>query len=100
MMNPGWKNAIAAAWSDLREGGVFAAIDFYESPVDLFRRQMQVNHVAVEAHLLGEIDVYFGRTLIEFDRAYLGLWRYSSLSVKNFLSHETQKCRYSQMQIH
>ncbi|MGH9463452.1 MAG: class I SAM-dependent methyltransferase, partial [Vicinamibacteria bacterium] len=45
MMNPGWKEAIAAATSLLAAGGCLAVVDFHDSRFAAFERWMALNHV-------------------------------------------------------
>ena len=45
MFNPGWEQAIDAAYDDLAEDGVIAVVDFSHTRFSWFRRWMGVNHV-------------------------------------------------------
>ena len=76
MFNPGWKAALAAAFQDLRAGGVMAVVDFHDTAFPLFRRWMGVNHVRMDAHLLGRLEEMYEPCIRRIHRAYGGLWRY------------------------
>jgi S-adenosylmethionine-diacylgycerolhomoserine-N-methlytransferase len=76
MFNPGWEDAIANAYQDLRLGGTMAVVDFHDSPIALFKRWMALNHVRMEGHLLPELQSHFHPRLCEIRRAYGGHWRY------------------------
>jgi len=76
MFNPGWEQAINAAWQDLAEGGCIAVVDFSDSGFGWFRRWMAVNHVRMEGHLWPRLRQTL-TTLVD-DRlgAYGGVWHY------------------------
>lgn len=76
MINPGFDSVIQDASVDIKLGGHFAVVDFYHSPISLFRKWMGVNHVRMEKHLLPELEKHFETELCEERSAYLGLWKY------------------------
>lgn len=76
MFNPGWEQAIDAAWGDLDEGGIIAVVDFSHSRCSWFRRWMGVNHVRMENHLWPRLSQKFVPLLDERFSAYGGLWSY------------------------
>jgi S-adenosylmethionine-diacylgycerolhomoserine-N-methlytransferase len=76
MINPGWKDAIAAALSGLNEGGVLAVVDFHDSPFAGFNRWMSLNHVRVGGHLLEELRGTVGQGTHKVSKAFLGTWRF------------------------
>ncbi|MFN0078309.1 MAG: class I SAM-dependent methyltransferase [Prosthecobacter sp.] len=76
MFNPGWEQAIDAAWDDLDEGGLIAVVDFSHSRFSWFRRWMGVNHVRMESHLWPHLSRRFTPLLDERFTAYGGVWNY------------------------
>ncbi|WP_395741888.1 class I SAM-dependent methyltransferase [Prosthecobacter sp.] len=76
MFNPGWEQAIDAAWEDLAEGGCIAVVDFSHSNLAWFRRWMGVNHVRMEGHLWPYLGQKFVPLLDERFTAYGGVWQY------------------------
>lgn len=76
MFNPGWEQAIDAAWEDLAEGGCIAVVDFSDSYFPWFRRWMGVNHVRMEGHLWPYLGQKFAPLLDERFSAYGGVWQY------------------------
>jgi S-adenosylmethionine-diacylgycerolhomoserine-N-methlytransferase len=76
MFNPGWEQAIDAAWDDLDEGGLIAVVDFSHSRFSWFRRWMGVNHVRMESHLWPYLSRRFTPLLDERFSAYGGVWSY------------------------
>ncbi len=76
MFNPGWEEAIAAAYADLAPGGLIAVVDFHSSPVPLFVRWLALNHVRLAGHLLPALQSRFVPRHLEIRRAYGGLWTY------------------------
>jgi S-adenosylmethionine-diacylgycerolhomoserine-N-methlytransferase len=76
MFNPGWEQAIDAAWADLREGGVIAVVDFSHTRFAWFRNWMGVNHVRMENHLWPHLSKKFMPLLNDRFAAYGGLWSY------------------------
>jgi len=76
MMNPGWKEAIAAAKSMLRPGGCLAVVDFHDSPSATFQAWMELNHVRLGGHLLEELLRNAGKSTYRVSKAFLGLWRF------------------------
>ena len=76
MFNPGWEQAIDSALEDLVPGGLFALVDFHNTPVPDFRRWMQRNHVEMNAHLLPKLEQTFQPLLSHTSSAYGGLWEY------------------------
>jgi S-adenosylmethionine-diacylgycerolhomoserine-N-methlytransferase len=76
MFNPGWEQAIDAAWDDLEEGGLVAVVDFSHTSFSWFRRWMGVNHVRMEGHLWPHLAKKFTPVLDERFNAYGGVWSY------------------------
>lgn len=76
MFNPGWEQAIDAAWDDLDEGGLIAVVDFSHSRFSWFRRWMGVNHVRMEGHLWPYLGRRFMPLLDERFSAYGGVWNH------------------------
>lgn len=76
MFNPGWEQAIDAAWNDLAEGGCIAVVDFSDSCFSWFRNWMGVNHVRMEGHLWPYLGQKFAPLLDERFAAYGGVWNY------------------------
>ncbi|MBN8418248.1 MAG: class I SAM-dependent methyltransferase [Verrucomicrobia bacterium] len=76
MFNPGWEQAINAAWEDLAEGGCIAVVDFSDSYFSWFRNWMGVNHVRMEGHLWPYLGQKFAPLLDERFAAYGGVWNY------------------------
>ena len=76
MFNPGWEQAIDAAWDDLAEGGCIAVVDFSHSRFSWFRNWMGVNHVRMEEHLWPYLNRKFAPLLDERFAAYGGVWNY------------------------
>jgi S-adenosylmethionine-diacylgycerolhomoserine-N-methlytransferase len=76
MFNPGWEQAIDAAWDDLAEGGCIAVVDFSHSSFSWFRNWMGVNHVRMEGHLWPYLGQKFAPLLDERYAAYGGVWNY------------------------
>jgi S-adenosylmethionine-diacylgycerolhomoserine-N-methlytransferase len=76
MFNPGWEQAIDAAWGDLNENGVVAVVDFSHSRFSWFRNWMGVNHVRMENHLWPHLSRKFMPLLNDRFSAYGGLWSY------------------------
>lgn len=76
MFNPGWEQAIDAAWDDLAEGGCIAVVDFSDSYFSWFRHWMGVNHVRMEGHLWPYLSRKFAPVLDERFTAYGGVWNY------------------------
>lgn len=76
MFNPGWEAAIEQAWTDLKQGGRIAVVDFHNTPSRAFRWWMDQNHVRMDGHLLPFLQSKFRTELLEIRIAWLGLWKY------------------------
>lgn len=76
MFNPGWEQAIDAAWDDLAPGGCIAVVDFSHTSFGWFRRWMGVNHVRMESHLWPRLCTKFSPLLNERHAAYGGVWHH------------------------
>jgi S-adenosylmethionine-diacylgycerolhomoserine-N-methlytransferase len=76
MFNPGWEQAVEAAWEDLAEGGLIAIVDFSHTPFQWFRRWMGANHVRMEGHLWPRARQKFVPVIDERVKAYGGVWSY------------------------
>lgn len=76
MINPGWESAIDCACQDLAPGGLVGVVDFHNTPLSLFERWMELNHVRMEGHLLPQLEHHFRPLTVETRRVYGGLWRY------------------------
>lgn len=77
MFNPGFEQAIDAAWHDLAPGGHVACVDFYRSRWPWFLRWMQLNHVRMDGHLPPLLAQTFEPLHSEIHRAYGGVWQYA-----------------------
>jgi len=76
MINPGWEDALHRAYNDLGEGDLIAVVDFHHTPLSLFRRWMDYNHVRMDEHLLPALSKQFKPVHLEIRQAYGGLWTY------------------------
>ncbi|CAN5619168.1 hypothetical protein BH10CHL1_BH10CHL1_28680 [soil metagenome] len=76
MFNPGWEQAIDAAYHDLRPGGLIAVVDFHDTPSIIYRHWMARNHVRMIGHLLPRLTARFQPRLASVCPAYTGLWTY------------------------
>lgn len=76
MFNPGWENALNAAYQDLALGGMIAVVDFHNSPFPLFKRWMGLNHVRMDGHLHPYLLSHFTPQVNLLQPAYGGLWSY------------------------
>ena len=76
MMNPGWQQAIDAAFGDLAPGGLIAVVDFFNSPVALFKKWLATCHVRLDGHLLTQLKENFKAHSIDVHKTYYGLWSY------------------------
>jgi S-adenosylmethionine-diacylgycerolhomoserine-N-methlytransferase len=76
MFNPGWMEALAAAFDDLSEHGCIAVVDFHSTRLSWFRKWMRLNHVRMEGHLLPFLATR-SRSLFQIvSPAYGGCWDY------------------------
>jgi len=76
MIHPGWKEAIAAAFSRLRDGGCVAVVDFHDTPLRWFHRWMELNHVRLGRYLLEELQRKAASGDTRVRKAFQGTWRY------------------------
>lgn len=76
MINPQWETLLETVKKDLKTGGYVAVVDFHDTNVGLFRKQMEWNHVRMEAHLEPKLNELFEPNFQEVRKAYLGLWEY------------------------
>ena len=76
MFNPGWQQALDAAYDDLAEGGCIAVVDFSDTAHAWFRRWMGVNHVRMDNHLWPRLRERFVPLIDERLPAYGGVWNY------------------------
>lgn len=79
MMGDGVAPVLDTARRDLRQGGVFAVVDFRDSRFAFFRRWMALNHVRLDDSLLAQIQERFAEPVVATQGAYGGLWRWFSL---------------------
>lgn len=77
MFNPGFEQALDAAYADLRPGGLIAVVDFHDTARDGFRAWMRANHVRMEGHLLPELEARFAPRCVSVRRAWFGAWRHA-----------------------
>jgi S-adenosylmethionine-diacylgycerolhomoserine-N-methlytransferase len=75
MMNPGWEQALDAAYHNLREKGLMAVVDFHDSAWPLFKWLMRL-HVRLNGHLLPKLQTCFQPLWVERRPAYAGFWQY------------------------
>lgn len=76
MINPGFQQALINSRRDLAPGGMIAVVDFDDSPSDLFKSWMRINHVRMDGHLLPMLNELFEPACQTMMKAYGGLWRY------------------------
>ncbi len=76
MFNPGWEQAIEAAYRDLQPGGLIAVVDFHDTPFTWYRHWMARNHVRMTGHLLPRLASRFRHRLVSLSPAYTGWWTY------------------------
>ncbi len=76
MVNPQYNELIERARVDLKQNGVIAVVDFYDSNSNLFKNWMAVNHVRMEQHLSPHLLRNFITEQSFTHKAYAGLWRY------------------------
>ncbi|EPR44377.1 Methyltransferase type 11 [Desulfovibrio sp. X2] len=78
MFNPGFEQALDAAFRDLKPGGLLAVVDFHDTPARAFERWMGMNHVRMQGHLLSQAKARFEPLVERVVPAFGGLWRYLS----------------------
>lgn len=76
MVNPQYSELIERARIDLKQNGVIAVVDFYDSNSTLFKNWMAVNHVRMEQHLSPHLLRNFITAQSFTHKVYAGLWRY------------------------
>ena len=76
MVNPQYSELIERARTDLKQNGVIAVVDFYDSNSTLFKNWMAVNHVRMEQHLSPHLLRNFITEQSFTKKAYASLWRY------------------------
>ena len=76
MFNPGFEQAITAAYRDLAPGGNFALVDFHATRFPWFSRWMGVNHVRMDGQLRPLLQNKFIPVNNELHSAYGGIWQY------------------------
>lgn len=76
MINPQWQEVVLKAKEDLREGGIFAAVDFHASRFKWFERHMGNNHVRMDGHLVPFFKEHFETVKADVKSAYGGVWEY------------------------
>ncbi len=76
MFGPGMEAALDAASTDLASGGILAVTDFHDTPSDLFKRWMGVNHVDLGGKALPGASRRCRPKSWRIGRAYGGLWRW------------------------
>ncbi|HRG69790.1 MAG TPA: class I SAM-dependent methyltransferase [Saprospiraceae bacterium] len=67
---------LEAAYHDLKQGGVFTAVDFHRSKFNFFTNHMKKNHVQMNGSLLEHLKTLFPNHKTKVLNAYLGLWQY------------------------
>lgn len=76
MFNPGYEEALAAAFADLAPGGLVAVVDFHATRSAAFARWMAFNHVRMNGHLRPALRALFQPLTDVVRPAYAGLWHY------------------------
>jgi len=76
MMHPVQEAILDRARRDLGPGGLLAALDFYDSNFNLYKRYMRTNHVFVDGRLLPFIQKSFEPASLTVRDAPGGLWSY------------------------
>ncbi len=76
MINPQWEDLLQQAKTDLKPGGILAAVDFHDSRFGWFKRHMGRNHVRMDGHLTPVMERAFAAEVSEVKGAYLGVWDY------------------------
>ena len=76
MVNPQYADLIERARIDLKQNGIIAVVDFYDSNSGLYKKWMVTNHVRMEQHLSPVLLRNFITEQSFTKKAYFGLWRY------------------------
>ena len=76
MIDPGWRDALAAASHDLSPDGCIAVVDFHSTRLKPFREWMGFNHVRMEGQLMPWLTQHFEPFSCNVDAAYGGIWDY------------------------
>ncbi len=84
MINPQWKELVAQAKTDLKEGGTIGVVDFYDSRFQWFKNHMGNHHVKMEGHILPVLEESFDTVNKEVRPAYGGVWHYFLYVGKKF----------------
>ena len=84
MINPQWKELLEQAKMDLKEGGVIAVVDFYNSNFKWFKNHMGNHHVRMDGHILPVLEDAFDTFYKKVNPAYGGVWHYFLYVGKKF----------------
>ncbi len=76
MINPQWSELILQAKADLKNGGVIAVVDFYDSRFKWFKNHMGNHHVRMDGHILPVLESEFDTFYKKVRPAYGGIWHY------------------------
>ena len=84
MINPQWKELLGQAKADLKEGGVVAVADFYDSNFQWFKNHMGNHHVRMDGHIMPVLEESFDTFYKKVNPAYGGVWHYFLYVGKKF----------------
>jgi S-adenosylmethionine-diacylgycerolhomoserine-N-methlytransferase len=76
MMGPKTELVINKTKEDLSPDGIFAAVDFDDTPCKHFNRWMQINHATVDGSILPALKNTYTPINASTQKAYGGLWLY------------------------
>ena len=63
--------------NSLSDSGIVVIVDFDSTPIHLFERWMNLNHVDISGNIFSPLNEIFDPEYNETERAYFGLWKYS-----------------------
>lgn len=76
MINPQWKDLLAQAQIDLKDGGYVTVADFHDANFKFYRRFMYKNHVKLEGHIFPVLKEMFNPHYAKLKPGAGWVWKY------------------------
>jgi S-adenosylmethionine-diacylgycerolhomoserine-N-methlytransferase len=77
MIKPGYKDLIFQAKKNLKKRGCIAVADFHDARWQFYKKFMDSQHIALDAHLLPILKEHFEPVISEIRLSYvMGIWRF------------------------